>query len=319
MRRAARILTITFLCTTYGFAGETPYNFSVNTSKSGLNANVGLGAKTTGTLIGNYDATTNPTGTRTKPGLFGPFNPGENVPVPTSVGVGLGGAPKSGASGAFNMGLDFSAGSLSLSGMKLNLLATGAATLNNELTFEFDTFRTRDPNSLYVGGIPLTIPIGTAQLTALDLEQALPTVGSITPAGQNTYNFSAAVVASLSATFEVLGSSFSVPGVPAVLPLEGLLTIDGETVTLDSVRMVEFSNSTNPGLTLPQIPFDLPTILPPGEVAHLLLDLTLGELFANVSGELALNATGVPIPEPGSAALLLAAAVGLLPRRLRGS
>ena len=56
------------------------YDFNVVAPPSGISGNLAISARTQGTLVGNYDQTNNPTGTRTKPGLFGSFDPTENVP-----------------------------------------------------------------------------------------------------------------------------------------------------------------------------------------------------------------------------------------------
>jgi hypothetical protein len=63
------------------------YQFVINPAPSGISGTLSTSLDTTGTLIGNYDETSNPTGTRTKPGLFGTFAPTENVPVPATVGL----------------------------------------------------------------------------------------------------------------------------------------------------------------------------------------------------------------------------------------
>ncbi len=68
------------------------YTFAFDTTQSGLAGEIETSASTTGTLIGNYNQETNPTGTRTKPGIniFEPFGPTENLPVNVSLGLGLG-------------------------------------------------------------------------------------------------------------------------------------------------------------------------------------------------------------------------------------
>ena len=57
------------------------YRFTYLPTQSGLNATLSATVSTSGTMIGNYDAAANPTGTRTKPGIFGSFGSTENLPV----------------------------------------------------------------------------------------------------------------------------------------------------------------------------------------------------------------------------------------------
>jgi hypothetical protein len=298
----------------------SPYEFVIQRDSSGLMANVSLTAGTSGTLIGNYDPLDNPTGTRTKPGLFGPFGEMENVPVPVNIGASLGGPAQSSTTGGFHLDLDITNGLLAMSGYSADFLASGSVGLPASVTFEFDTFRTRNPDSLYIGGFPLTLPLGAATLETLNAAQVdLPALGVLNPTGPDEYSFIIAPLVALSGTFSFLGTTFDLPPTPVPLPLSGQIVLSGTSATLTSMQPIELSNTTNPGLTLPEIPFDLPTILPPGNTAHLLLNLSLDEIVASFNGTLTLQANGTLIPEPGSLILLLVALAsgGIHPRRRR--
>jgi hypothetical protein len=48
-----------------------------------------------------------------------------------------------------------------------------------------------------------------------------------------------------------------------------------------------------PDVQLPSFPMDVPTILPPGETAHLLMDLTLDEVGSSLVGQLTIAADGL--------------------------
>jgi hypothetical protein len=52
-----------------------------------------------------------------------------------------------------------------------------------------------------------------------------------------------------------------------------------------------------PGQTFEDLPLDLPTILPPGEVAHLVLDMTVGALDVGFTADLQWHAIGAPVCE----------------------
>ncbi|HEY3244369.1 MAG TPA: PEP-CTERM sorting domain-containing protein [Phycisphaerae bacterium] len=292
------------------------YDFTIHRDNSGLNASVSLTAGTSGTLIGNFDAVNNPTGTRTKPGLFGPFGDLENVPVPVSVGTSLSGNAQSSTAGGFHLDLDVTNGLLGMSGYSADFLNSGPLVLPASVTFEFDTFRTRSPTSLYIGGFPLTLPLGDATLDTLSAAQSdLPALGVLTQTGPNEFDFLIAPLVTLTGTLSLLGTQFDLPPTPVPLPLQGHIVVAGTSALLTSMQPIQFANMTDPGLMLPEIPFDLPTILPPGEIAHLLLNLTLDDLAANIDGTLNLEANGVLVPEPGSFGLLLIALAAGLRRR----
>jgi hypothetical protein len=284
----------------------SPYEFVIQRDNSGLTANISLTAATSGTLIGNYDPVDNPTGTRTKPGLFGPFGEMENVPVPVNIGASLGGPAQSSTTGGFHLDLDITNGLLAMSGYSADFLASGPLGLPASVTFEFDTFRTRNPDSLYIGGFPITLPLGEATLETLSAAQVdLPAQGVLNQTGPNEFSFIVAPLVTLTGTFNFLGTQLELPPTPLPLALTGQIVLSGNSALLTSMQPIELSNSINPDLMLPEIPFDLPTILPPGDIAHLLLNLSLDEIAANFNGTLNLQANGTLVPEPGSLILLL--------------
>ncbi|MFX4717804.1 hypothetical protein ABTB07_23170, partial [Acinetobacter baumannii] len=79
-----------------------------------------ISANTQGTLVGNYDPDTNPTGTRTKPGVFGSFGPTENVPVNVSIGAAIGGNINRQASGTFRATVDGNTNTITFENLSVN-------------------------------------------------------------------------------------------------------------------------------------------------------------------------------------------------------
>jgi len=299
-----------------GAFGQLPFDFVIQPAQSGFSATLGVAANTTGTLIGNYDPKSNPTGTRTKPGLFGPFGPDENLPVNMTLGLGLGGSPQSQQTGAFRLTLNPAAGTVTLAGYQTDLLASGPLGLDATLSLETETFRTRNPTSVYIGGVPIELPIGEATLSELTAAQtADPAVGVLQTLEPNRYAFLVAPLVTLTATLDVFGNPIEFPGAPTPFLLEGEIVVSGDSAVLTALRAVTQEQTLEPGLALPEFPLDLPTILPPGDTAHLLLNLTLSDVTFGIDGELRTTAFGTLVPEPGTAVLLLAAVVVLSVRR----
>lgn len=293
------------------------YDFTLNTTTSGLAGSADFGADTSGTLVGNYDATANPTGTRTKPGLFGSFGETENIAVPTTLGLGVAGPLSSRASGGFRASLQGDGGVVTISDYAVNLLHSGAITLPATLSVSFDSFRTRNPTSTYVGGFPLSIPFGDATISRLEAVQLTPATGTLTPTGGGVYDFSVTMLAGLTAEFSVLGAALPATTIPVPITLEGQIMLNGGVADLMSVQPLAFSNTVNPGIALPQIPLDLPTVLPPGSTASVLFDLLLDSVGTSLDTTLTTKATGVLVPTPAGVALLGLAGVLAARRRRR--
>lgn len=292
------------------------YDFNVVAPPSGISGNLAISARTQGTLIGNYDPDTNPNGTRTKPGLFGPFGPTENVPVNVSIGAAIGGAINRQASGTFRATVDGGNNTITFENLSLNFLANGPAVLPVTITLAGQSFRTRNPDSVYV--LPsqgISFPIGTVNLSQFTAVQTGVGAGVLTPAGVDTYDFTAGVLVDLTLAANLLGNPLA-QTIPFVLPLQGQVVVQGNSAVITSLQQLNFSQSFNPNLDLPAFEFGLPTILPPGSTANLIFDLTLEEIGFEVDLDINLRAEGTLVPEPAS---LTALGIGLaaLARRRR--
>lgn len=307
----------------HAHAQNGEWTFEVVSAQSGINATLDNSIDTTGTLIGNWNADTNPTGTRTKPGIniFQPFGATENLPVATTLGAELSGQVQSRTAGGFSLtvagvpggggGGGGGGGAVTLSGLNLDLLSDGAASLPVTINLGTATgFRTRSPSFLYPPGV-LDVPIGSASLTALNLAQVGPAVGTLTPTGANTYDFTIIAAANITLGFSVLGTDIALPGaVPIPLVFSGSLAFDGTTATLLSTQPIDFMQTLNPDLAVPQFEVPLPT-LNPATPANVLFDLTLSEIMLGLDGTLTTRAAGTLIPSPGALVLVgLAAMTG---------
>jgi hypothetical protein len=300
----ASVLALAAIAALTCSAAAQQYDFTIKPGPSGLDGPLTFAAQTAGTLIGNYDELNNPTGTRTKPGIFGTFGSTENVAIPVTVGLGINRNLNTSTSGAFRLTLDQGTGGLVMQNFASNFLHSGPVQLPITMSLLYQSFRTRAPSSTYIGGVPLNVPLGEATLTQFSAVQVGPGVGSITQTGPNTFSFSIAPIVEITAAFEVLGNPFLIPGAPAALALSGEIVLSGNTATLTSVQPIGFTSQLEPNFALPQLPLDLPTVLPPGETAHLLMDLTLQTINAGFDGTLNLTANGVLVPAPGAAPVL---------------
>lgn len=302
---------------TVHLASAQLYDFTVVAPPSGISGNLAISARTQGTLVGNYDPDTNPKGTRTKPGLFGSFDPTENVPVNVSIGAAIGGNINRQASGTFRATVDDGNNTITFENLSLNFLANGPAVLPVTITLAGQSFRTRNPNSTYI--LPsqgISFPIGTVNLSQFTAVQTGVGAGVLTPAGVDTYDFTAGVLVDLTLAADLLGNPLA-QTFPFVLPLQGQVVVQGNSAVITSLQPLNFSQSFNPNLDLPPFEFGLPTILPPGSTANLIFDLTLEEIGFEVDLDINLRAEGTLVPEPASLSALGLGLTALLRRRRR--
>ncbi len=289
-----RTATILGLCAcAAAVASAQTYSLTIDPDASGLTASLGLEIDTAGTLIGDWDPDANPAGTRTKPGLFGSFGSTDNLPVDTALGFTLAGDLDTQTAGSGTLTLDLDAGTIVLDGLVADLLAGGPAVVPATLGIAPDSFRTRQPDSTYIG-IPVEIPIGELSVTTLALTQTGTAVGVLTEIDTGHYSFVLAGLAEIAGSAELLGTPIDIPASPLPLALEGEIVIVGDGLTLMSVQLIEQADEQNPNEPLPEFPLDLPTVLPPGEIAGVVLSLVLDRVATGMVGELVLTAAGAP-------------------------
>jgi hypothetical protein len=281
-------------------APAATYDMTIRTNASGLSATLNLTANTAGTLIGDWDPNTNPAGTRTKPGAFGSFGDTENVPVDVTLDSVFGGPIDTAPSGSFQLALNPALGTLEVLGFSSDLLGGESVALGLSVTLETATFRTRNPTSLFPGGVPITIPLGDATLLQLTATQgAVPGAGTLTETGPGQYDFAAAVPVELQSSLDFFGNPLAPPPTPALLALAGQIVVSGDSASLVSSQPLAFAQSQDPNTALPEMPLALPTVLPPGSTANVLLHLVLQTVNSSVTGTNALAASGALLARPG--------------------
>ncbi len=109
--------------------------------------------------------------------------------------------------------------------------------------------------------------------------------------------FEVTAAVDVSGSVSVPGNPVELPPTPLLLLFQGTVTLTPTGATLTSSQPVTLVQNQQPGEPLPQFPLDIPTVLPPGATAHLLMDLVLEQFTFNLDTTLTLSGDGVPVPE----------------------
>lgn len=280
-------------------SGET---FWLDSNDSSFTAQVSTEALLDGTLIGNWDEEVLPDGTKTMPGVWG----GEgNEPIPLDVRQEFSGGGSTNPSGSCVLNIDTGIGLIGIEDLEVDLLGGESRVelpLDSTVYMLFDTFRTYNPASLYVGGIEFPIPVGSGVITTWRMTQDDTIAGGVlvesgTP---GSWTFSAEVFVAMSISGELEGQPFEFPPQEILIGIEGTCVDNGSvrTITMSFDELIETSEDIPP-VDLPDTPLDLPTILPPGDIAHVILSLDLVGLGSLLALEAQLVTRGDAEQTPG--------------------
>lgn len=283
-------------------AGDV-FDVLINGKESQLQSTLRVEAELPGFLIGNYDPVENPTGTMTRPGTFGGSG---NMPINfDSTGISEGvidGAPD----GGFRLCLNYDTEQSLIDGLTLDLLSGSRPTFDLVLQVLFQTFRTYQPNSLFIGGIPFEFELGQMVITRLDAAQtAGPAIGSLTDLGGGVYVVAAVVTVEVTTQAELNGEAVEFDPFPLDLPLTFQVAVNGGGLMLEGQsewNLEEVFEGPFEGVGLDAFPVDVPTVLPPGATAHLLITNELESVHVLYVGTLMLEGSGAAAPfEPAQA------------------
>jgi hypothetical protein len=249
-----------------------------------------------GTWIGNYDATTNPTGTQTRPGLFGGSG---NVAIPFGAVVKptaeiVDAVPQ----GGYGLSFDPLTGALEITGFTADLLGASAGTIGTDIVLTFSTFRTFSPNSTFIGVSNLAVPLGSGSLDVATAVQTGAAVGAATANGDGSWNFALSVPVDVTVAGAAIGQPFASTS-PGVLAFAGTIVLEGANVRVTSQATATDSAVVPAPPPISNVAFPLPTILPPGSTANLLMSGTFSEGTVANSSNASIVATGVPALRPG--------------------
>ncbi len=290
-----QLLAAAALATIAPLAAAQAWDFTV-TPASTLSGSFSGSATFAGTFIGNYDQTTNPTGTRTL--NFSIF--GTRAPAPTNLtrtisGNGNSSGPITGLPvGSYRLAVNLPGNSIELSGLSTNLIGTGAHptfAINTSITYQ--SFLTAAPNNSYPFITAIPLPLGNAEVTAITVLQDSPASSTLTSTGPNQYSFSFSVPATVSTDIIFQGSP-SQNVQTQTITVSGTINTLAATASLN-VAVSDNQSSTTPVPLEPNLPFDLPPLSGTGDPAHLLMSLTINSQQTALSGNATLPAAGTPV------------------------
>jgi len=243
-----------------------------------------------GTIIGNWDEVDNPEGTRTLPGVWG--GSGNNL-IPCELTPTLGGPFDSPCVGGLSIEPDFNSALMVIDGLIISAFDGEAGSFPITLGMLFDTFRSVDPDSLYFGGIQIDIPLGEGSLTTLKFEQIVKTNTTLVPTGDQTWSFEADVPVTITLELEVLGTSTGPLTSPGVFQITGTLEQLGNQFQLSATSSWGSEETIEDiPLVFENAPFDAPTIIPAGNIAHLLLSAAAESATITTTTNLQFTAIG---------------------------
>ena len=243
-----------------------------------------------GTLVGDWNEKTNPSGTTTIPGVWG--GSGNNL-IACELTPSFGGLFDSSLGGALEVDLKEEDLKVDIDGLMITAFEESPYAFGVSVGMLYETFRTTQPDSLYPGGIPFDLPIGEGYLTQLVLEQSISAEGDVVYMGDNQWQYSIFIPVTITFEVEVLGTSTGPLPAVGVLQMTGSIE-DGETQTSLTGDLSWFSNEVieSPPIAFEDVPLPLPTVLPPGETANLLLSAIAESATFNTSINWHIEASG---------------------------
>lgn len=246
-----------------------------------------------GSLIGDYDAESNPQGTQTRLGLWGGSG---NNPIPLEMTTTMAIDGTTTPTGVIDLHIDPSIGLATITELDWDVTNGESLPATVSATVLYESFNTVNPTSVFPGGVPIDIPLGEGQVTEASLVQTGQWVGPADPIdGQpGAHRIVATVPCDLNMVVMLDDDTETPLTSPIVLYIDGVHQVgdaaDFFTMTATWSEQVE---EELPGEPLPTIPMDLPTVVPPGNTAHVLLNLTPETVATDVSIDADIQATRI--------------------------
>ncbi|MGE3107465.1 MAG: hypothetical protein AB7G11_00560 [Phycisphaerales bacterium] len=276
-------------------AGAQTYQFAL-TPQSTLSGSFSASAPFTGSFIGNYNATSNPGGTRTLLGAFGLCSSGNQV-IPLSGTGSASGMPTSSPSGSFNISFSPGAAQATLNALSVDLLGGTEPTVATNISLTYQGFRTCQPTGFFPG---LTIPLDLGSATVNALTASLtcsPATGTLSQTAPGVYAFSIPATITLGLAFTFNGAEQMADPTDVPITLTGIATLSGSSAAVTAnLNVMQHQEIMGPIPALMDAPFDLPN--PLGGTVHLLLTITLTSSTIDLTAAASLAADGMPSPAP---------------------
>jgi len=284
------LFAVALLCSSAAVAASTTYDCAVSPAST-FSQTTDVAMPMVGTWIGNYDATTNPTGTKTIPGLFGGSG---NNPIPFN-GTYKPRITISNAhpAGTFGFALDTELGTAAVDGLALDVLNGQSGTIANSIVLTFSTFRTQQPSSTFFGVSNFNVPLTNDTISSATLTQTAPAVGTAVANGTGGWDITVAVPVDLAVSGTAAGTPFT-QNSPAVFALTGTATQGPNGIDLSLQSSLNETAPVAPPPPMVGVPFPMPTVFPAGYTASLVMDATFSAGTSTTTMSITVAASGTP-------------------------
>jgi hypothetical protein len=276
-------------------AGAQDYKFVIDSTVSTSTMKATVEVVLPGSGIGTYDATTNPSGTRTVNGSTGG---GGNEDVPMNITLDNDSALNGIISGTFDMSMDINAMTMSIDNMDLDLLTGSLGVTTVDLIMLYSGFTTYNPDSFFAGGTPVTVPLGSYPIVTATVKQYAPSSGGqLGPPKSSDFSFWIGVPVGVSFVVDFNGTPAQLGPFNVNMSLPGTLTYTATGIYATAGLVGNSFGSVNdpfPGFTIDDAALFLPTIQPPGMTANLLFDSIIASMFHDVTVDFSVEADGIP-------------------------
>jgi hypothetical protein len=242
-----------------------------------------------GTWIGDRDPVLNPTGTTTLPGLLG--GSGNNPIAFSSVVKPVVEVPSTHPAGGFTLWFDEASASVRMNFLLVDALAGQAGSLRSSMALTYATFRTTSPNSTFPAASNLSIPLEDGVLSVVEASQTAEVSAVATPAGEGLWDFSLAVPVQVRAAGSFSGDPLEHVAL-GTLALTGRIDLSQGSLRVTATGIVSETTVVPAPEPLVNAPFALPTVLPPGWTANLLMNATYADGTAVTAASAGLVASG---------------------------
>ena len=268
---------------------------SVDPSQSSLEGNFSQTMHMPGTIIGDYDEETYPEGTMTRPGVWGGSG---NQPIDCSVDPIFGGD----FGGQLNGSIDIELVSdevMTMNALSLSAFEKGQV-IPISVIFEYETFRSITPDSLFVGGFPVEVPFGEGTMTSLTIDLPVAYDLVLKPINVGEWSMYGELPVIITTSFSIFETDTGPIPLPAILTVQGtVLNLNGE-LSLHASSSWDVSETVeDPPFYFDNLPLELPTIIPPGDFAGVYLSAVADEATSTAVGMLDFSAFGDSQDVPG--------------------